>query len=195
MPYAKGGAPFAGGLAFILPFGTIYSANITADKETGIGNWSDAELPAGDPQRHRDDQGAPLYPGYAVSRPTPHMTDADALAIKAYLFSLAPVHNASTAEQAPLSLQPALADGRVVVLCSIRTSASSRTRTAAPEWNRGAYLAESLGALRRMPHAAQPSLCAGQPAKVRRRNPGRLARLQHHGRQGLRGRRAGHCAI
>ena len=41
---AKGGAPYAGGLAFALPFGTIYSPNITADKDTGIGNWSDAQF-------------------------------------------------------------------------------------------------------------------------------------------------------
>ena len=39
---AKGGTPYAGGLAFVLPFGTIYSPNITPDKETGIGSWSDA---------------------------------------------------------------------------------------------------------------------------------------------------------
>lgn len=37
-----GGQPFAGGLAFRLPFGTIYSPNITPDPETGIGSWSDA---------------------------------------------------------------------------------------------------------------------------------------------------------
>src|ERR1700754_291543 len=34
------GKPFAGGLPFKLPFGTIYSSNITADVETGIGGWS-----------------------------------------------------------------------------------------------------------------------------------------------------------
>src|SRR4051812_13287793 len=39
-----GGGAYAGGLAFKLPFGTIYSSNITPDKETGIGNWSDAEF-------------------------------------------------------------------------------------------------------------------------------------------------------
>ena len=36
-----GGAAYAGGVPFKLPFGTIYSSNITADKETGIGSWSD----------------------------------------------------------------------------------------------------------------------------------------------------------
>src|SRR5260221_11224785 len=40
----KGGAPYAGGLAFKLPFGTLYSPNIAPDKATGIGNWSDAAV-------------------------------------------------------------------------------------------------------------------------------------------------------
>ena len=42
---APGGKPFAGGLAFKLPMiGTIYSTNLTPDKETGIGAWSDEEF-------------------------------------------------------------------------------------------------------------------------------------------------------
>ena len=32
-----GGEDFAGGLGFKLPFGTLYSTNITPDKESGIG--------------------------------------------------------------------------------------------------------------------------------------------------------------
>ena len=36
--------PFAGGVAFRLPFGTIYSSNITADPDSGIGSWSDDEF-------------------------------------------------------------------------------------------------------------------------------------------------------
>src|ERR1700732_1670819 len=39
-----GNKPFSGGVAFKMPFGTIYSSNITADKETGIGVWSDDEF-------------------------------------------------------------------------------------------------------------------------------------------------------
>src|ERR1700738_705501 len=35
---APNGKPFAGGLPFKLPFGTIYSTNITADRATGTGN-------------------------------------------------------------------------------------------------------------------------------------------------------------
>jgi mono/diheme cytochrome c family protein len=41
---AEGGKPFAGGLAFKLPFGTICSSNITPDRENGIGLWTDAQL-------------------------------------------------------------------------------------------------------------------------------------------------------
>src|ERR1700728_1037896 len=33
------GKPFAGGLPFKLPFGTIYSTNITSDRENSIGSW------------------------------------------------------------------------------------------------------------------------------------------------------------
>jgi hypothetical protein len=41
---AESGKPFAGGVAFKLPFGTIYSSNITADPDTGIGTWSDDDF-------------------------------------------------------------------------------------------------------------------------------------------------------
>ena len=40
---APGGEPFAGGRAFTLPFGTLYSPNITPDPKTGIGSYSDDE--------------------------------------------------------------------------------------------------------------------------------------------------------
>ena len=36
----QGGGPYAGGLPMSSPWGTIYSTNITPDKDTGIGTWS-----------------------------------------------------------------------------------------------------------------------------------------------------------
>lgn len=39
-----GGEPLAGGLGLKTPFGVIYSPNITSDKETGIGNWTDEQF-------------------------------------------------------------------------------------------------------------------------------------------------------
>jgi hypothetical protein len=41
---SQDGEQFAGGRAFILPFGTIYSTNITPDAQTGIGNYTDANF-------------------------------------------------------------------------------------------------------------------------------------------------------
>ena len=37
---AEGGKSFAGGRAIASPMGTIWTTNITPDKETGIGNWT-----------------------------------------------------------------------------------------------------------------------------------------------------------
>ena len=86
---AKGGEAYAGGFAFVLPFGTLYSTNITPDKATGIGNYTDAQFLAAVHRGVRRD-GANLYPAMPYTSYT-YMTDADALAIKAYLFSLAPI--------------------------------------------------------------------------------------------------------
>jgi mono/diheme cytochrome c family protein len=38
------GTPHAGGRAFPIPLGIVYSTNITQDKETGLGEWTDAQI-------------------------------------------------------------------------------------------------------------------------------------------------------
>src|SRR5262245_25589199 len=38
------GTPHAGGRAFPLPCGTVYSTNLTSDKETGLGGWTDQQV-------------------------------------------------------------------------------------------------------------------------------------------------------
>src|SRR6202171_3634163 len=88
-----GGQEYAGGLAFKLPFGTLYSTNITPDKDTGIGNYSDQDFLDAIHRGTRRD-GARLYPAMPFTSYT-YITNADALAIKAYLFSLAPVRLAA----------------------------------------------------------------------------------------------------
>ena len=138
----QGGQPYAGGLGFKLPFGTLYSTNITPDKETGIGNYSDQDFLAAVHRGIRRD-GAQLYPAMPFTSYT-YMTDADALAIKAYLFSLPPVHAPPRRQYADAFRSTSAgrwASGR---RCSIRIAASSPTPSKSPEWNRGAYLAEAL---------------------------------------------------
>jgi mono/diheme cytochrome c family protein len=94
-----GGKPFAGGVAFKLPFGTLYSTNITADRETGIGQWSDDDFVRA---LHRGvaKDGRNLYPAFPYTSYTA-MTRDDAVAIKAYLFSLPTVHASDTSNQLP----------------------------------------------------------------------------------------------
>src|SRR5258705_13721674 len=41
---ARGGQPFAGGLALQTPFGTLVTPNITPDPDTGIGGWTNDEF-------------------------------------------------------------------------------------------------------------------------------------------------------
>src|SRR6202451_1336981 len=87
---ADGGEAFAGGRAFVLPFGTLYSTNITPDKETGIGDYTDANF-LDAVHKGIAPGNEKLYPAMPFPSYT-YMTDADAGAIKAYLFSLKPVH-------------------------------------------------------------------------------------------------------
>src|SRR5262249_22093416 len=82
---------YAGGPSLRLPFGTLYSTNITPDKETGIGNYSDQDFLNAIQRGIRPD-GTRLYPAMPYPSYT-RMTDADALAIKAYLFSLPAVRS------------------------------------------------------------------------------------------------------
>ena len=90
---AAGGRELAGGRALATPFGTFYSPNITPDPETGIGRWTDAQFLRALREGVRPD-GANYFPVFPYPSFT-GITDGDALAIKAYLFSLPPVrqHN------------------------------------------------------------------------------------------------------
>lgn len=138
----KGGKPFAGGFAFKLPFGTLYSSNITPDKETGIGGWSDADFLKAVHEGIAPG-GTRLYPAFPYPSYT-MMTDADVLAIKAFLFSLPPVH----AETPPNSLSFPFNQRWLMAFWSAFFNPNERYRpntAQSPEWNRGAYVAEAMG--------------------------------------------------
>ena len=135
------GKPYAGGFAFSLPFGTLYSTNITPDKETGIGDYTDAQFLAALRRGVRDD-GARLYPAMPFTSYT-FLTDADALAIKAYLFSLAPVHAPDRADTLsfPFNQRWLLGVWSWLFNPDQRFQANPAQ---SPEWNRGAYVSEAL---------------------------------------------------
>ena len=136
-----GGKEYAGGLAIRLPFGTLYSTNITPDKETGVGNYSDQDFLDAVRRGVRRD-GARLYPAMPYASYS-YMTDADVLAIKAYLFSLPPVH-AKAPENTltfPYNQRWAMIFWSALFNPDTRFAPDSDR---SPEWNRGAYLAEAL---------------------------------------------------
>jgi mono/diheme cytochrome c family protein len=138
---APNGKELAGGLGFRLPFGTLYSTNITPDKDTGIGNYTDAEFIAAVRQGIRRD-GARLYPAMPYTSYS-YLTDADVLAIKAYLFSVPAVRVAAPANTLAFPFDQRWAMiGWAVVFNRDARFAPNISQSA--EWNRGAYLVEAL---------------------------------------------------
>ena len=138
---AKGGTEYAGGFVFTLPFGTIYSPNITPDKDTGIGNWTDAQF-LNAVHKGIDDEGKHLYPAMPYASYT-YMTDADVLAIKAYLFSLRPVHHEVADDKLAFPFDQRWLMGFWNMVFAADTRFKPDTGQS-PAWNRGAYLAEGL---------------------------------------------------
>jgi mono/diheme cytochrome c family protein len=138
---APGGVQYAGGLAFPLPFGTLYSSNITPDKDTGIGDYSDQDF-LNAVQRGIRRDGARLYPAMPYTSYT-YITDADALAIKAYLFSLPPAHAVPPANTLGFPYNQRWS----MIFWSMAFNADTRFQPNTAQsaaWNRGAYLAEAL---------------------------------------------------
>jgi mono/diheme cytochrome c family protein len=77
-----------GGMKFDLPFGKFYTKNLTADKETGIGNLTDGEI-ARVLRYSVKKNGESVLP----FMPFQNMSDEDLTAVVSYLRSLKPVKN------------------------------------------------------------------------------------------------------
>jgi mono/diheme cytochrome c family protein len=81
----------AGGEPFELPFGTVYTLNLTPDDSTGLGKWTDAQINTA-LTTGIDDEGQKLCP----PMPWPSykgMTQADRDAVIAYLRAIPPIVN------------------------------------------------------------------------------------------------------
>ena len=144
---AKGGAPFAGGLALRTPFGTLYTTNITPHVDAngngnGIGDWPLAAFARA--LRHgvaRD--GHLLYPAFPYIHYT-KMTDRDIADAYAFLMSREAVDARPPANDLllPLRFRPLLAGWNLLYL---RSGPQPDDAGQAAEWNRGRYLVNSLG--------------------------------------------------
>lgn len=92
-----GAVPFAGGRALATPFGTFYGPNLTPDKTTGLGTWSEANFQRAVRLGERPD-GAHYFPAF----PYPSfagMSDTDVRDLWAYLRSLPAASNPNRAHE------------------------------------------------------------------------------------------------
>jgi mono/diheme cytochrome c family protein len=136
------GAPFAGGLAFHTPFGTVYSSNITPDPNTGIGRWSEAEFSRA-LRQGIGRNGEHLYPVF----PYPYFTkisDADVAALYAFLRAMPAANYVPPANDMtfPFGERRLLAVWKAMFFKEGRFTADQAKSAG---WNRGAYLVEGLG--------------------------------------------------
>jgi mono/diheme cytochrome c family protein len=134
--------PFAGGLPLQTPFGTVYSTNITPDRETGIGTWTQVAFARAMREGVARD-GHFLYPVFPYDHYT-HLADGDIAALYAYLMTRAPAAAPPYANHLifPLGWRPLLAGWNLLYL---KHGAVAPDPDHDLEWNRGAYLSEALG--------------------------------------------------
>jgi mono/diheme cytochrome c family protein len=139
---AIGGQPFAGGVAIHSPFGAIYTPNITPDKETGIGDWSEDDFYRA---MHEGigKHGEYLYPAFPYQWFT-KITRDDVKAIKAYLDTVPPVSAKSreTRLMFPFNVRIGIAGWDAAFF---KPGEFKADPAKSPQWNRGAYLVEGLG--------------------------------------------------
>lgn len=136
------GSPFAGGLDFETPFGTIYSTNLTSDPEAGIGQWSLEEFSTAMRQGKRPD-GKRLYPVFPYTSFT-KISDEDVADIYVYLKTIAPVKYIPPENDLgfPYNQRWALGPWKSMYFDEGRFEPQ---QAQSEEWNRGAYLVEGLG--------------------------------------------------
>jgi mono/diheme cytochrome c family protein len=129
--------PFAGGKRIETPFGAIYSPNLTPDRETGLGAWSDDDFIRAFRYGVAPD-GSRYYPAF----PYPYLTKLtrqDLLAIRAYLATFAPLRNTRSPPQLhwPLNYRVVM---RAWNYFFFRPGIFEPNQQKSAEWNRGGYL-------------------------------------------------------
>jgi cytochrome c5 len=140
---AKDTPAFAGAYPMQTPFGVLYSPNITPDKETGIGTWSDDQFIKAMHNGIAPD-GSYYYPAFPYLYFNQISYD-DLKAIKAYLNSIPAVHlkNRDNGMVWPFNWRIMQLGWRILFF---RATGPFKPNPAESEkWNRGAYIVDGLG--------------------------------------------------
>lgn len=136
---------YAGGLPIETPFGTFYSPNITPDKETGIGNWTEQDFIRA-LKEGRDPKGRnyfPVFPYIYFAK----TTDEDAKALYAYFMSLPPVNSPNKSLPFPFNVPGARFSlwGWNLLFFFPESQGFQYDKSQTPAWNRGKYIVDGLG--------------------------------------------------
>jgi mono/diheme cytochrome c family protein len=134
--------PQAGGLEFDMTdigpgFGLVYAANLTPDVETGIGTWSDGEL-VRSLREGLDREGHLLFP-IMEAELWHSLSDADVLALVAYMRSLTAMRNEVPANQLSFAAKALIALRVLKPQPPVTAPVVAPPRDATPEY--GKYLA------------------------------------------------------
>ena len=139
---APGGKLFAGGRAMPTPFGTLYTSNITPDRDTGVGKWTADQFYT---MMHtgRSPDGGLLYPAMPFASYT-KVTRADSDAIFAFMQSVPAVKlpNKPHELKFPYNNRSLILGWRTLFFTEGEFKPDP---TKSSEWNRGAYLVQGLG--------------------------------------------------
>ena len=127
---APEGKLFAGGLAMPTPFGTLYTSNITPDRETGIGAWTADQFYA-TMHTGRFPDGGLIYPAMPFGSYT-KVTRQDSDAIFAYLQIGPAGATGEPAARSAIPLQQPLADPGLAHAVFQRRRVQARPRPSPP---------------------------------------------------------------
>ena len=141
---ANSGKPFAGGRKIKTLFGSLYTPNLTPDKETGIGTWSDDEFVRAVREGIRPD-GSYYYPVFPYNYFNTMSRD-EVLAIKAYLGSIPPVKQKNQEQQMswPWNMR-FLQFGWRLLYFNSEEHGFQKDPQKSEEWNRGAFIVKGPG--------------------------------------------------
>lgn len=132
----------AGGAPLKTPVGVFYPPNLTPDPETGLGNWSELDF-LNAMQRGIGKSGRHLIPAFPYTSYA-HMTREDALDVRAYLATLAPVKNPAKPQEVPF--QPIVRRGiGLWKRIGFDTTVTVPDPGQSEAWNRGRYLVNGPG--------------------------------------------------
>jgi mono/diheme cytochrome c family protein len=139
---SAGGSGYSGGQPLTAAFGTVYSSNITPDRQTGIGNWTQQQFYEAMHDGVRAD-GANLYPAFPYAYFS-HISRADSDAIFAYLQTVPRVRALPPPNHLlfPLNIRAVVWFWNALFLDKSPFVADAAKSSA---WNRGAELTNGLG--------------------------------------------------